>query len=84
MSLAKAIARAWHDAAYKAKLQSDPHGALAEVGVTVPAGAKVHVFENDADNHHIVLPEAPPHTGKMSRYELEELASTMLMRGNVM
>lgn len=84
MTIAKAIARAWQDAEYKAKLLKDPHGALAEVGVSIPRETKLKILENDADTHHVVLPAAPDHTGRMSRFELEEVASTMLMRGNVM
>ena len=84
MTIAKAVARAWHDAAYKAKLLRDPHAALAEVGVDVPAGTKMKVIENEADTHHIVLPTAPPNTGSLSRLELEKVASAMLVRGNVL
>jgi len=84
MTIAKVVARAWHDAAYKAKLLRDPHAALAEAGVEVPAGTKMKIFENDADTHHLVLPVAPPNSGALSRLELEKVASAMLMRGNVM
>lgn len=84
MSIAKAVARAWHDAAYKAKLLNDPHAALAEAGVDIPKGTRMKVIENDADTHHIVLPKAPPNSGALSRLELEKVASAMLVRGNVM
>lgn len=84
MSIAKAVARAWHDAAYKARLLRDPHAALREEGVSLPEGSTVKVLENDDNVHHVVLPQAPPNTGRMSRQELEDLASAMMMRGNVM
>ncbi len=84
MTIAKAVARAWHDAAYKAKLLHDPHAALREEGVSVPEGATVKVLENDDDVHHVVLPKAPSNTGRMSRQDLEELATMMMMRGNIM
>ena len=44
MSIAKAVARAWHDAAYKARLLRDPHAALREEGVSLPEGSTVKVW----------------------------------------
>ena len=41
MTIAKAIAHAWTDAGFKAKLVSDPHAALAEHGVEISEGTKV-------------------------------------------
>jgi hypothetical protein len=67
MTMTKAIGRAWTDADYKAKLLSDPHAALAEVGVAVPTGTTVEVMENTADTHHLVLPVSPAETGELSR-----------------
>ncbi len=69
---AKAIARAWTDEAYKAKLLADPHAALAEMGVKVPAGVTVKVVENTADTHHLVLPMRPD--GELSDEDAERLA----------
>ena len=53
---------------------SDPHAALAEVGVEVPAGNTVKVMENTADTHHLVLPASPPAAGELSSEELEKVA----------
>ena len=83
MTIAKAIARAWQDVEYKAKLLRDPHAALADVGVSIPRDTKIRILENSADTHHVVLPAAPDHSGQMSSFELEQIASTLLMRGNV-
>ncbi len=69
---AKAIARAWTDAAYKARLLSDPHTALAETGVEIPAGTKIKVVEDTADTRHLVLPLKPE--GELSDQEIEQLA----------
>ena len=71
---ARAIARAWTDADYKARLINDPHAALAETGVEVPAGITVKVVENTTDTHHLVLPVAPPEAGEVSMEELEKVA----------
>ena len=74
MTIQKAIARAWSDADYKQKLLDNPHEALAEVGVEIPAGKTVKVIENNADAHHIVLPEAPAEAGGLAMEEMERLA----------
>ena len=74
MTIANAIARAWNDAGYKAKLLSDPHAALAEAGVEVPAGTTVKVVENSADTQHVVLPVAPGNADELSTEELAKVA----------
>ena len=74
MTIEKAIARAWTDADYKAKLLSDPHAALADAGVEVPAGTTVKVVENTADTQHMVLPVAPAETGEIAMEDLEKVA----------
>lgn len=74
MTIAKAIAQAWRDPTYKARLLSDPPAALAEAGVDVPAGTTVKVLENTADTQHIVMPVTPTGAGEMSIGELEKVA----------
>ncbi len=74
MNVSLAIARAWADGAYKARLMNDPHTALAEAGVEVPVGLTVKVVENTADMQHLVLPVAPGHVGEVSIEELEKVA----------
>lgn len=56
---ARIVSRAWQDPTYKQRLLTDPAGALAEEGITVPAGTKVQVHENTSDTTHIVLPSKP-------------------------
>ncbi len=75
MTIAKSIARAWSDADYKAKMLSDPHTALAEAGVEVPAGTTVKVVEDTAETKHLVLPVAPGDAGELSAEELEKVAA---------
>jgi len=74
MSIAKAIARAWSDEAYKVKLQSDPHAALSEVGVHIPAGTGIKVVEDTARTTHLVLPVAPRNASEISADELANIA----------
>ena len=75
MTIAKAIARAWTDPDYKAKLLNDPHAALADVGVAIPTGTTIKFIENTADTRHIALPISPTETGEVSMEELEKIAS---------
>jgi Nitrile hydratase, alpha chain len=75
MGMSKVIARAWADPGYKAKLLSDPHAALAEAGVTIPAGTKLKVVENTADTMHVVLPAAPSSVDELTEEELGKVAA---------
>ena len=78
MSIEKAIARAWTDEDYKAKLLSDPHAALADAehGIDVSAGTTIKGMENSADTVHVALPLAPGDTGEVSMHELEKVAGS--------
>jgi hypothetical protein len=64
----QAIARAWSDPAYKARLLADPHAALAEVGISTPENLKFKVVENTGDVVHLILP--PPPSGELSEESL--------------
>ncbi len=75
MKISKVIARAWTDAAYKAKLLSDPRAALAEAGVEIPEGVTVKVVENTADIQHLVLPVAPDNAKELSLDQVNRLAA---------
>ena len=74
MTIAKAIARAWTDDAYKAKLLSDPHAALKEVGVTISDEIALKVVEEKDDIRFLVLPKPPPQAGDLSLTDLEQQA----------
>jgi hypothetical protein len=53
------VARAWQDAAFRARLLADPGGVLREQGIEVPAGTQVRVVENTDEVFHLVLPRRP-------------------------
>lgn len=44
--LAEQVAKCWQDAAFKAKLASDPASVLRAAGMEIPAGTTVKVYEN--------------------------------------
>ena len=73
---AKIVARSWSDADFKAKLLSDPHNALAEYGIMVPAGTTMRVVEDTQEMRHLVLP--PPPEGELSEEDLNEVAGGFL------
>jgi anti-anti-sigma factor len=52
----QAIVRACMDAAYRARLLTDPHKALAEEGIEVPPEIEVRVHENSDNKIVAVLP----------------------------
>ncbi|MBI3862609.1 MAG: NHLP leader peptide family natural product precursor [Planctomycetia bacterium] len=67
--------KAQQDAAFKARLLSDPAAAIrAETGVVLPANLKICIHENTSIACHLALPAAQPPTGEMSDLELEGVA----------
>jgi hypothetical protein len=69
----KMVARAWRDPAFKAKLLADPHAALKDAGIPVPAGVTVKVVENTDTHFHLVLPPKPAH--ELSDEALDRVAA---------
>ena len=57
--LAEVHARAWHDADFRARLQSDPRGALKDAGLQVPDHLNIKVVEDSDDTAHFVIPAKP-------------------------
>lgn len=45
----KLLTNAWADEAFMQRVKSDPRPALEEVGLTVPAGAKIEVLDSQGD-----------------------------------
>jgi nitrile hydratase len=52
---ARVIARAWSDAAYRARLLADATSAIAELGFAGPQGEHVVVVENGPRVHNVVV-----------------------------
>ncbi len=54
------IKKAWEDAAFKAKLVSDPKSAIKEVfGVEIPAGIELNVVEESPSLYYLAIPPKP-------------------------
>ena len=54
---AKIVGKATEDADFRARLLSDPEGAIGqELGVTIPASLSIEVHEESGTTAHLVLP----------------------------
>ncbi|GAB1394977.1 hypothetical protein MASR1M60_31410 [Rhodocyclaceae bacterium] len=53
------IAKCWADEAFKQKLLADPAATLKAEGIEVPAGVKIQVVENTAQQFTLVIPPQP-------------------------
>ncbi len=74
---ARIVGKANADADFRARLRSDPKGAIAqELGVTIPASLSIEVHEESATTAHLVLPPA----SKLSEGELQAVAGGFLLR----
>lgn len=52
---AKAIAKAWADPEFRARLKADPVAVLTEMGMEGLEGRKVVVVEDTPDKRHVVV-----------------------------
>ena len=67
---AKIVGKASADAGFRARLLGDPKGAIAQLGITIPASLSVEVHEESATTAHLVLAAA----GSLTESELEAVA----------
>ena len=71
---AKIVGKASEDADFRARLLSDPKGAIEqELGVTIPASLSVEVHEESGETAHLVLPP----DSKLSEGEMQTVAGGM-------
>lgn len=69
----KVVSKAWTDAAFKAKLKSDPAAALKELGMDLPDGININVVEDEPNSITLVLPAAPTE-GDLSAEDLGSIS----------
>ncbi len=66
----------WYKAApYRSRAVLDPRGILAEFGVQLPEDKEVRVWDSNAEQRFIVLPERPAGTDGWSVEQLEALVT---------
>ncbi|CAN7324230.1 nitrile hydratase subunit alpha [Rhizobium rhizogenes] len=72
----------WYKApAYRSRAVIDPHGVLAEFGLTLPEGQKIRVWDSTAELRYLVIPERPLGTEGMDEAALADLVSRDAMIG---
>ncbi len=72
----------WYKSApYRSRAVRDPHGVLAEFGVTLPDGVDVRVLDSTAEIRYVVIPQRPGGTDDWSEEQLAELVTRDSMIG---
>ena len=72
----------WYKApAYRSRAVRDPRGVLAEFGVALPEGTRIHVWDSTAEVRYLVIPERPEGTDGMDEGELADLVTRDSMIG---
>jgi hypothetical protein len=71
--VASLIQRALKDPAFKSKLMSDPKETVLGMGVAVPDGVGIRVYQNSGETLHFVLPTNPAQS-ELNDEDLEAVA----------
>jgi len=72
----------WYKSApYRSRAVKDPHGVLADFGVTLPAGTAVRVWDSTAEVRYLVIPQRPAGTDSFSEEQLAALVTRDSMIG---
>jgi nitrile hydratase len=72
----------WYKSApYRSRAVKDPHGVLADFGVTLPAGTAVRVWDSTAEVRYLVVPQRPVGTDGFSEEQLAALVTRDSMIG---
>ena len=73
------LKKAQADPAFRKKLIADPRAAVYDaVGLEIPKGLEVKVFENTADTIHLPIAAKPDPNAELSEAELEQVAGGKL------
>ena len=72
----------WYKSApYRSRAVKDPHGVLAEFGVTLPDSTPIRVWDSTAEVRYLVIPERPADTEGLDEAALAELVTRDSMIG---
>jgi len=66
---------------YRSRLVAEPRAVLAEMGLDVPAGVRIRVWDSSAEARYLVLPQRPSGTESWSAEQLAPLVSRDSMIG---
>lgn len=67
--------------AYRSRMVLEPRRVLAELGLELPEGVEVRVWDSSSDMRYMVLPERPAGTGGLDEAQLAELVTREAMIG---
>lgn len=73
--IAKTIAKAWKDPAFRKKLLAKPKETLKEMGFDIPANVEVRIQEDDERHVTFILPTPPKNTHELDEKELKQIAA---------
>ncbi len=72
----------WYkDLEYRARVVRESRTVLKEMGLDLPAGVEIRVWDTTADTRYMVLPEQPPHTLGWRAEQLAALVTQDAMIG---
>ena len=72
----------WYKSApYRSRVVKDPHGVLADFGVSLPAGTDVRVWDSTAEVRYLVIPMRPAGTEGLGEEQLAALVTRDSMIG---
>jgi nitrile hydratase subunit alpha len=76
------LPRDWYKSpAYRSRITREPQAVLHEMGLDLPAGVKLRVWDTTAETRYMVLPMRPAGTEQMSEAELAALVTYETMVG---
>lgn len=72
----------WYKSApYRSRAVKDPHGVLADFGVTLPATTRIRVWDSTAEVRYLVVPMRPAGSDALSEEQLAALVTRDSMIG---
>ncbi len=72
----------WYKSApYRSRAVRDPHGVLADFGITLPPGQAVRVWDSTAEVRYLVIPQRPAGTEGLDEAALAEWVTRDAMIG---
>jgi nitrile hydratase subunit alpha len=66
---------------YRSRVVAEPRAVLRELGLDLPAGVRIRVWDSSAEARYLVLPERPPGTDGMDAEQLAKLVTRDAMIG---